>query len=256
MKTIYKKMIAVCVALVFVLACASTASADTIQISGLDGSTAVKSTSYKDREVPVSCKLRMAHGFIPGVPTRARFTCKFWNARKNVRINGVVKKVDTFSRFYKARITPGAIWYAKSCRPPEGTPPVNGYNGICLRENAIPQWYASNIGERVKTVNHDLAQPYLDWTYGAKAFKPRWLGKNRSASYSVLVTFPRCLALDQVDLPKSELKNDWPCQPGSMSIGVKFTLRSKTGWRGSGSAGFYASQSLYIHQPTPPSATP
>lgn len=288
MKNTYKRMSVVCMVLVFVLACASTATAAKQEalggsgtfnvtsgdksitplvenqaflaayngrISGIDGSTAVKVSRYKAKNrVPLMGTLKMPHSFYPGVPTRAELTLKFWNAPFWVRINGVVKKRRTFDYFSRALVRPGLVSSVWSCRPPDGFFDISA-GGTCDGSQYQPGVYEPDLppaDEPWKQANFDVAQPYFDWSYVSKMAKRRWLKKNQSMRIKLWVTFPRCVTLSSIDRGRPKGVN-WPCEPGSLYIGATYTMRGKGGWRGQGYMNFYSEKSMYIYQsPSPP----
>lgn len=289
MKKTYKKMFVVCMVLVFVLACASTATAAKQQalggsgifnvksgdksitplienqaflaandgrISGADGSNAPRVSRYKAKsKVPLMGTLKMPHSFYPGVPTKAELTLKFWNAPFWVRINGVVKKKRTFDYFTRALVRPGLVNSVWSCRPPDGLINLNP-GGTCDGEQYQPGSNAlepdlPSPDESWKQANFDVAQPYFDWSYVSKMAKRRWLKKNQSMKIKLWVVFPRCVILSAQEWARPKGVN-WPCEPGSLFIGATYTMRGKGGWRGQGYMNFYSRKSMYIHQPPPP----
>lgn len=236
-------------------ACASIAD---LQILNTSGSTKVKKATLRASRTPVSGTLTMPQAFVAGRPVRAELRLKFWNSR--LRVSGGGGKFKAFQLFDRVRVFPGAKSFAWSCRPPEGTPIVGMYSGICDEQKyqtggrdgtELPE-----RGTSFENFSYDIAQPYFDNTYSSKPLKPKWIKKNRSVRYRFWVTFPRCLPLDATGayIP-TPAGVPWPCQPGSLRIGTTFTLRGKKGkrgWRADGEMSFRSDNGIYIYPPQIP----
>ncbi len=245
-------------ALVLMMTTFSVASAaDKSYISGADGSLVAKTTKYKaKRTVPISGVLKLSHAFLPGVPTEGKVTFKFWNVPISVREKGVLKRKKAFDLFNRALLQPGLVTQVSSCRPPEGTPDTNGYEGLCDKQKFQPGSYEPGLpayDERWKKASFDVAQPYFDWSYNSTPLKRKTLKRNRSVTYKVRVTFPRCVGLDTSWAASSRLAGvNWPCQPGSLVVGTTYKLKGNKGWIGQGYMSFRSrGDSMYIYPPSP-----
>lgn len=240
---------------------APMASADTKKFAAKDGSTTIRKITYKPkRMVPIMAVLRMPFAFKAGVPTRAELTLKFWNAPITVGTDKGNRRTRTFRLYNKAFVRPGVSYKAESCRPPAGAPDFNMYDGLCLPGTyQSPDPFAHGSGGMPETdepwfsASADIAQPNYDVTFSKQGLKSKWLRKNQSVRYKIWVTFPRCLPLDTTPWVRDYKRPkgfNWPCEPGSMTIGTTYKLKGKNGWKGSGDTGFWADSSLYIHPPT------
>lgn len=237
----------------------SVASADSKAIAAQDDSTKVRKVTYKPKRMaPVMAVLRMPFGFKPGVPTRADLTLKFWNAPITIGTENGNLRTKTFRYYNKVFVRPGLMNMAESCRPPEGSPTYNDYNGLCkpsTYQAVNPLVSALSMPEPVKSwpkASVDIAQPNYDVTISSQGLKSKWLSKNQTARYKVWVTFPRCVPLDTTPWVRDYQRPKgvaWPCEPGSLIIGATFKLKGKKGYRGSGDLRFTADHSMYIAAP-------
>lgn len=243
----------------------SVASGEAKAIAAKNDSTTIRKVTYKaKRMVPIMATLRMPFGFKPGVPTRAELTLKFWNAPITISTENGNLRTKTFRYYNKAFVRPGLRYKAESCRPPAGTPDYNMYNGLCKPDTYQATdpfahgWGMPDPVEPWFKTSADIAQPNYDLTFSSQGLKSKWLRKNQSVRYRVWVTFPRCVPLDTTpwvrdyERPKGV---NWPCEPGTLTIGATFKLKGKNGYVGSGDAGFYAERSLYIASPDPVAAS-